>query len=51
MIKPVTVWFKITQYKDKQDMEIADMVENMWLTTYRWTTDITTQIHCNDQTG
>ena len=34
MIDPVTEWFKITQYNDKRDISIANLVETTWLTRY-----------------
>ena len=34
MINPTTGWFKITQYKNKHVIKIANLVETTWLTIY-----------------
>ena len=34
MIDPVTRWFEITQYKDKEAMTIVNLVETTWLLKY-----------------
>ena len=34
MIYPVIGWFQITQYNDKRDISIANLVETMWLSRY-----------------
>ena len=31
MIDPVTGWFEITQYNNKTEISIADLVETTWL--------------------
>ena len=41
MIDHVTGWFKITQYDDKHDISIANLVETKWLTRYHRPTEIT----------
>ena len=41
MIDHVTWWFKITQYKDKREITIADLVETMWLSRYPRPMEIT----------
>ena len=38
MIDPVTGWSEITQYNDKRDISIANLVETTWL--YRYPTPI-----------
>ena len=34
MINPVTGWFEITQYNDKREISIANLVENTCLSGY-----------------
>ena len=34
MINPVTGWFKITQYYDKREISIANLVETTWMSRY-----------------
>ena len=34
MIDPITGWFKITEYKDKHAITIANLVETKLLTRY-----------------
>ena len=34
MIDPVTGWLEITQYDDKIEIKIANLVETTWLTIY-----------------
>ena len=41
MIDPVTVWFEITQYDDKIEITIANLVKSMWLTRYPRPMEIT----------
>ena len=41
MIDPVTGWFKITQYTNKIEISIANLVETMWLSRYPRTMEIT----------
>ena len=41
MIDPVTRWFEITQYKDKETMTIVNLVETAWLLQYPWPVEIT----------
>ena len=41
MIDPVTGQFEVTQYNDKRVMEIADLLEIMWLSKYPRPMDIT----------
>ena len=38
MDDPVTGWFEVTQYKDKQAMAIANLVETKCLDRYPWPT-------------
>ena len=40
MINTVMGWFEILQYKDKQVVEISNLVENTWLTRYPWPIEI-----------
>ena len=40
MIDPVTGWFEVTQYRDKKEMTIADLVETTWLVRYPWPVEI-----------
>ena len=41
MIDPLTGWFEITQYYDKIAINIANLVEIMWLTRYPRPMEIT----------
>ena len=41
MIDPVIGWFKITQYGDKREISIADLVGTTWLTRYYRPIEIT----------
>ena len=41
MIDPVTGWFEITKYDNKGAIYIADLVENLWLTRYTISIEIT----------
>ena len=41
MIDPVTEWFKITQYGDKREITIPNLVETTWLTRYPIPMEIT----------
>ena len=41
MMDPITGWFEVIHYKDKQAMTISNLVETMWLTRYTWLTEIT----------
>ena len=41
MIDPVTGWFKITQYDDKIEITIANLVKTVWLTRYSRPMEIT----------
>ena len=34
MIYPVTVWFKVTEYKDKKTISILSLVESTWISIY-----------------
>ena len=34
MIDPVTGWFEVTQYNDKREKSITNLVETMWLSRY-----------------
>ena len=36
MIDPVTRWFEVTQYSNKKEMTIANLVETVWLARYPW---------------
>ena len=40
MIYPVTGWFEVTQYIDKNLMAIANLVETTWLIRYTWPVEI-----------
>ena len=31
VIDPVTGWFEVTQYNDKKEMTVTNLIENMWL--------------------
>ena len=41
MMHPITVWFEITEYNDRKEMAIANLVETTWLVQYPWPTEIT----------
>ena len=41
MIGLVTGWFEITQYSNKTEMKIVNLVETKWLVRYPWPVDIT----------
>ena len=41
MIDPVTWCFLITQYNKKNVINIANLVEKMWITRYPWPIEIT----------
>ena len=41
MIYPVTGQFEVTQYNDKRQMEITDLVETTWIYRYPRPMDIT----------
>ena len=41
MIDPFTGWFEITQYANKTAGEIANIVEQTWLSRYPWPTNMT----------
>ena len=41
MIDPVTGWFEVIQYNDKKAMTVTNLVENMWLSRYPWSYEIT----------
>ena len=41
MIYPVTGWLKITQYDDKIEIKISNLVETTWLTRYPRSMEIT----------
>ena len=34
VINPVTGWFEIIQYDDKREINVANLVEPMWLSIY-----------------
>ena len=34
MIHTVIGWFEITQYNDKREISIANLIETTWLTRY-----------------
>ena len=36
MIDPVTRWFEVTQYSNKKEMTIENLVETVWLARYPW---------------
>ena len=40
MIDPVTGWFEITPYNDKNEMPIVNLVEITWLVRYPWPEEI-----------
>ena len=40
MIDPATGWFKMKEIKDKTAINVADVVEQTWLTRYPWPTQI-----------
>ena len=40
MINPVTGWFEITQYHDKREITIANLVRISWLTRQPCPTEI-----------
>ena len=40
MLNPVTIWFELTQYDYKKAIIIANLVENMGVDRYSWTTEI-----------
>ena len=41
MIDPATGWFEIREIKNKEALEIANLVEVIWLTRYPWPNGIT----------
>ena len=41
MIDPITGWFEITQYNDKKEMMISNLVETTWLVQYIYPVEIT----------
>ena len=41
MIDPVNLWFEITQYNDKREISIANLVETTWLYRYPIPIEIT----------
>jgi len=41
MIDPVSGWFEMTEYPDKQSITIANIVEQEWLSRYPWPQMIT----------
>ena len=41
MIDPVTGWFEITQYNDKREISIANLVGTTWLSRYPIPMEIT----------
>src|SRR6476660_6676409 len=41
MIDPVSGWFKIHQYGDKQSVTIANIAEQEWFSRYPWPTQVT----------
>ena len=41
MIDPVTGWFEVAQYNDKEDMTIINLVETTGLVRYTWPVEIT----------
>ena len=40
MIYPITGWSQVTQYNDKREMSIANLVETTWLSRYPRPMDI-----------
>ena len=40
MIDPATGWFEMKEIKDKTAINVADVVEQTWLTRYPWPTQI-----------
>ena len=40
MIDPATGWFEMKEIKDKTAINVADVVEQTWLTGYPWPTQI-----------
>ena len=40
MIDPVTACFEVTKYRNKKAMNIANLVESMWLVRYTWPVEI-----------
>ena len=40
MVYPVTGWFEVTQYKDKELMMIVNLVKATWLVRYPWPVEI-----------
>ena len=40
VINPIIGWFEITQYNDKREIIIVNLVENLWLVMYPWPVDI-----------
>jgi transposase InsO family protein len=41
MIDPVTRWFEIQQYDDKQSITVANIIEQEWFSRYPWPTQVT----------
>ena len=41
MVYPVTGWFEVIQYRNKKEMMVATLVENMWMVWYTWPVVIT----------
>jgi hypothetical protein len=41
MIDPVTRWFEIQQYDDKQSITVANILEQEWFSRYTWPTKVT----------
>ena len=41
MIEPVTGWFEVKKYSDKEAMTIVNLVETTWLVRYPWPVEIT----------
>ena len=40
MIYPVTGWFGITQYSNKKEIPITNLVETTWMFSYLWPVEI-----------
>lgn len=40
MIDPATGWFEISQYRDKESITVANIVEEQWLSRYPWPTQV-----------
>ena len=41
IINPIIGWFEITQYNDKKEMMISNLVETTWLVQYIYPVEIT----------